>query len=114
MAERVFERVARHRRPHVAEGLHARPAPTRLLLFVHTLGNNLDDCAFHERHGSVDQNGSFMGYTESDQNCANQQTPRFLYNLDLNYASYFSPKRNQLITLSEIPPGPSQLFLERD
>ncbi len=38
-----------HGGAHVEEGLHGRPAPAHLLLFVHTLGHDLVDRAFHER-----------------------------------------------------------------
>jgi hypothetical protein len=36
--------------------------------------------------GGVVQSGQFMGYTESGQSRANQGTPRFACNPDLNHA----------------------------
>ena len=38
--------------------------------------------------GGLVQSGQFMGYTESGQSRANQGTPRFACNPDLNHAVY--------------------------
>src|SRR5258708_4396359 len=53
MTESVFERIVQRGCSHVEEGLHRRPAPAHLLLFVHSLGHDLVDCTLHK--GSRDR-----------------------------------------------------------
>src|SRR4051794_21623054 len=43
------EGAAQHGRADVEKGLHRRPVPAHLLLFVHALGHDLVDRALHER-----------------------------------------------------------------
>src|SRR3954468_21022310 len=47
-AEGVFERVVQHGGAHVEEGLHSRPVPAHLLLFVHAFSHDLIDRTCHE------------------------------------------------------------------
>jgi len=51
MAEGLLEVVVQHGGAYVEEGLHCRPVPTHLLLFVHALGNDLVDRTLDERRG---------------------------------------------------------------
>src|SRR5271165_2488881 len=48
MTEGVFERVVQHGGSHLEEGLHRRPAPAHLLLFVPSLGHDLVDRTLHK------------------------------------------------------------------
>ena len=49
LAEDILERAVQYGCPNVEEGLHRHPVSPHLLLFVHTLGHDLVDRAFHER-----------------------------------------------------------------
>ena len=45
----VLERLVEHRRAHVQGGLNGGSVPAYLLHFVHALGHDLVDRAFHKR-----------------------------------------------------------------